>query len=72
MIDTPSGITVVAQPATNVLLLVSIMALHPPRELYMVLFSATFILIRLGHSEKAPIPMLATLAGIAIAVRLLQ
>ena len=69
---TLSGISVATQPAINVLLLVSIMALHPPRESNVVLFSATVMVVRLGHSAKAPIPMLATLAGMVMAVRLLQ
>ena len=41
-------------------------------ELYQVIVSSNVMLVRLSHPSKALYPMVVTLAGIAILVRLLQ
>ena len=60
------------QPRIKVLLLVSMMALHPLRESYMVFPVATMMLVRLLQPEMTLLPILVTLAGMVIEVRLLQ
>jgi len=44
----------------------------PSSELYLVLVISTFIAVRLGHLEKAPLPMPVTLLGMVMLVRLVQ
>ena len=72
MLVTLSGIIVVEQPNTKVLLLVSIIALHPSRESYIVFPSVTMIEVRELQHEKAASPMLVVLMGIVSEIRLLQ
>ena len=69
---TDGGIIEMENPAIKVLLFVSIMALHPPRESYVVFPSATSMSMRPLHQAKAPLPMLVTLEGMVMVVRLLQ
>ena len=69
MLVTLLGITVFLQPATSVLLAVSIMALQPSRLSYTLLSAATVMLSRPEHSPNASYPMLVTLLGISTLVR---
>ena len=72
MLVTLSGMIVVEHPTISLLLLVSIMALQPLRESYMVLPSATIMEVRLLQLEKALCPMFVTFLGMIKEVRLLQ
>ena len=73
MLVTSSGMTVVEHPTIRALLLVSIIALHPPRESYTVFSSSTVMEVRLLlQPEKAPFPMLVTPLGMVMEVRLPQ
>jgi hypothetical protein len=72
MLVTLSGIIVAEHPVIRVLLLVSMIALHPPRESYTAFPSATVMAVRLVQPEKASSPMLVTPSGMVMAVRLLQ
>ena len=72
MLVTFSGIIVAEHPAINLLLLVSTIALHPLRESYMVLPSATIMETRLLQPEEREPPILTTLLGIVMETRLLQ
>ena len=69
---TLSGIFVVEQPAIKVLLFVSMMAWQLLRESKMGLSSATVIAVMLLQQLKAPSPMLVTLLGIVIEVKLVH
>ena len=70
MLVTSSGIIVAEHPKSKALVLVSIIALQPPRESYIVFPSATMIEERLMQFSKAASPILATLAGMVIEERL--
>ena len=72
MLVTLSGIIVFEQPVTNLLDAVSIIALQLLRESYVLLFSSTVIEFKLLQQEKADSPILVTLSGMVMEVRLLQ
>ena len=66
------GIIVFWQPATRVLDAVSIIALHPFRESYLVLSASTAMLVKLSQPANALLPILVTLLGISMLVKLSQ
>ncbi len=67
---TPSGIVVFLQPFISVLVFVSIRALQLLRLSYTVLPLSTVIVSNELHQPKALLPMLVTLAGMVMDVRL--
>ena len=66
------GIIVFLQPAIRVFEAVSIIALHPFRESYLVLPALTTILVKLSQLQNAETSMLVTLLGISMLVKLSQ
>ena len=66
------GMIVDLQPAIRVFVAVSIMALHPSRESYILLPPSTSMLVKLLQPEKVHLPIDVTLLGIVILVKLLQ
>ena len=72
MLVTDEGMVVVLQPATRVLLAVSIMALQLSRESYFVLPSSTFMLVRPEQPSNALSPMLVTDEGMVMLVKPVQ
>ena len=72
MLVTEFGITVFLQPATNLLVEVSIIALQLLRLLYTLLLLSTMILVKLLQSINTEAPMLVTESGIVMPVKLLQ
>ena len=63
------GMTVFAQPVIRVPLLVSMIALQSPVELYFSLPSSTMMLSRLGQLEKGFVPIDVTDFGIETEVK---
>ena len=72
MLVTLSGIIVFLHPAMSLFDAFSMIALHSFRESYFLLFLSTTMLVRLLHLENALFPMLVTLPGILMDVRLKQ
>ena len=72
MAVTELGMEVATQPAINVLLAVSMMALQLPRESYVVFPLATTMLVRLAQDPNAPLPMLEVELPIETLVKPLQ
>ena len=66
---TDLGMVVFLQPAINVLVAVSIMALQLLRESYFGLSLTTEMEVRLEQSENAPSPMFVTELGMLMVVR---
>ena len=69
---TELGMVVFLQPAINVLVAVSIMALQLLRESYLGLSLAAEMVARLEQPENAPSPMVVTEVGMLMAVRPVQ
>ena len=69
IVVTELGITVLLHPAMSVFVEVSIMALHPPRESYVLFPLSTVMLVRLLQSENALIPIVVTELGMLMLVR---
>ena len=63
------GIIVFMQPIINVFVAVSIIALHPLRESYMLFSDSTVTEVRLEQPPKALLPINVTLLGIVTEVR---
>ena len=72
MLVTLLGMVVFGQPAINVLLSLSMIALQLSLESYLGLLGATTIDVKLEQSQKVPQPMLVTLLGISTEVKLEQ
>ena len=72
MLVTLAGIVEFLHPIINVLVNVSIIALQPLRESNTVFPSSTVIDAILEQPEKTFLPMLVTLAGMVMDVRLEQ
>ena len=72
MLVTLSGMIVLEHPITSLLLLVSMIALHPFRESYIVFPSATIMEVRPLQLLKAEYSIFVTLFGMLMEVRLLQ
>ena len=72
MLVTLFGIVVFGQPAIRVFEAVSIIALQLSRESYMLLSDSTTIEFKLLQFPTAPKPMLVTLFGMVIEVRIMQ
>ena len=72
MLVTLLGMTVPWQPAINVFVAVSIIALQLFRLSYFVLPFSTTMEVKLLQPAKAPFPMLVTLLGMVMDVKLLQ
>lgn len=72
MLVTLSGIVDLEHPRTNLLLLVLIIELHPPRESKKELSSSTVIVISPEQPENADSPMFVTSPGISIDANLEQ
>ncbi len=69
MFVTLEGIIVFRHTAINVLVLVSIIALHPSRESYAGLSADTVMEVRERQSQKTLSPKLVTLEGMSTEVR---
>ena len=69
MLVTLLGIIVFLQPATRVLVAVSIIALQLLRLSYVALSSSTTIEVREAHPPRTSTPMLVTLLGMVTEVR---
>ena len=72
MLVTDEGMVVVLQPATRVLLAVSIMALQLSRESYFVLPASTLMLVKPVQPSNALSPMLVTDEGMVMLVKPVQ
>ena len=66
---TDEGMVVVLQPATRVLLAVSIMALQLLRESYFVFPASTLMLVKPVQPKNARSPMLVTDEGMVMLVK---
>ena len=72
MLVTDEGMVVVLQPATRVLLAVSIIALQLSRESYSVLPASTLMLVKSVQLENTFFPMLVTDEGMVMLVKPVQ
>ena len=72
MLVTDEGMVVVLQPATRVLLAVSIIALQLSRESYFVLPASTLMLVKPVQRSNAYLPKLVTDEGMLTLVRPVQ
>ena len=69
MLVTSLGMTVFLQPAINVFVEVSIIALQLSRESYFVFSESTAIEVRPLQPSKGAVPMLVTLSGMVMEIR---